>query len=155
MPSPLPSQCSATTTTDTSEYDTAKTSSPTTLSSSDNDELSKTLSPLSTPESPEKHLLSSSTDAANDAEDVFATPVSTLKPGDFEDFRDQVRKDYINGANNMETYDENTLKSMQPIDPRRINDSLKIYNDTVMNKSLTEQECFNVLALPTNCKITG
>jgi Ras association domain-containing protein 2/4 len=147
MPSPLPSQ-STVSNTEVSDY---KTCSVMTGSS-----CSETLSPLTdnTPESPDKQLLSSATDT-NGADDVFATPTNTLKPEDFEDFKKQVREDYINGANNMETYDEGTLKAMQPIDPRRINDSLKIYNDTVMNKSLTEEECFNVLALPKNCKITG
>ena len=60
----------------------------------------------------------------------------TLKPMDFEDFKKSVHLEYVNGANSFPEVNEDTLKLNQPIDPSRINDSLKLYNSQdMMSKS--------------------
>ncbi|XP_055377592.1 uncharacterized protein LOC129609599 [Condylostylus longicornis] len=60
---------------------------------------------------------------------------STLKPLDFEDFKKSMYLEYANGSKEMLNND--SLKANQPIDPSRINDSLKLYNNTtdMMSKS--------------------
>ncbi|EDV95049.1 serine-rich adhesin for platelets [Drosophila grimshawi] len=61
---------------------------------------------------------------------------ATLKPMDFEDFKRSVHQDYVNGANSFQEPNEGTLKRNQPIDPSRINDSLKFYGEnSAMSKS--------------------
>lgn len=60
---------------------------------------------------------------------------ATLKPMDFEEFRRSVHMDYVNGANSFQEPNDDTLKRNQPIDPSRINDSLKFYGENNMSKS--------------------
>lgn len=62
---------------------------------------------------------------------------ATLKAMDFEDFKRSVHQDYVNGANSFQEHNDNSLKRNQPIDPSRIHDSLKLYNngDNPMSKS--------------------
>lgn len=60
--------------------------------------------------------------------DNYETDDATLKPIDFEEFKRSVHQDYVNGANSLPEPDSDTLKRNQPIDPSRINDSLKLYN---------------------------
>lgn len=64
---------------------------------------------------------------------------ATLKPMDFEDFKRSVHQDYVHGANScfMEPNDD-TLKRNQPIDPSRINDSLKFYNSNSKNSAMSK-----------------
>ncbi|XP_052869618.1 uncharacterized protein LOC128275203 [Anopheles cruzii] len=78
----------------------------------------------------------------------FRTPEATLRSHDFEAFKMQISQEFIDGAAEMGNTD-GTLKLNQPIDPTRINDSLKLYNDGVMNRSLSDEQCRNVLSLPT------
>lgn len=61
---------------------------------------------------------------------------ATLKPMDFEDFKKSVHLEYVNGANSFPEINDDTLKRNQPIDPSRINDSLKLYgSQDIMSKS--------------------
>lgn len=59
----------------------------------------------------------------------------TLKPMDFEDFKRSIHQEYVNGSNDFPEINEDTLKKNQPIDPSRINDSLKLYGENAMSKS--------------------
>lgn len=67
----------------------------------------------------------------------------TLKPCDFEDFRRQTSQDFFNGANEMPSIKDGTLKMNQKIDPSRINDSLKLYQDNIMNRSMQSEDGFS------------
>ncbi|XP_065090446.1 uncharacterized protein Rassf [Ochlerotatus camptorhynchus] len=132
MPSPLPSQLE-----DRSE-----------ISESATDTDYKTLTPQTVTNS------SSSTDSnktttatTSNGEEEFRTPEGTLKSHDFEAFKMQMSQEFINGAADMGNTD-GTLKLNQPIDPARINDSLKLYNESVMNRSLSDEQCRNVFSLP-------
>lgn len=87
--------------------------------------------------------------------DDYATPQNTFKPSDFEGFQENAEKEYIHEANLMPNVDDGTLKANQPIDPARINDSLKLYGDSVMTKSMSEAKPIQVLALPKANLITG
>lgn len=79
----------------------------------------------------------------------------TLKPCDFEDFRRQISQDYLNGANEMPNVNEGTLKFNQPIDPSRINDSLKLYQDNIMNKSVQSEDGLSMYSLSNSFCIPG
>ncbi|EDW68254.1 uncharacterized protein Rassf [Drosophila virilis] len=69
-------------------------------------------------------------------EDYKTSDDTTLKPMDFEDFKRSVHQDYVNGANSFQEPNDDTLKRNQPIDPSRINDSLKFYGEnSAMSKS--------------------
>jgi Ras association domain-containing protein 2/4 len=65
---------------------------------------------------------------------------ATLKPCDFEDFKKQISRDFVNGANDMPSIGDGTLKANQRIDPSRINDSLKLYQDNIMNRSVASED---------------
>lgn len=72
----------------------------------------------------------------------YLTPTSTLKNGDYDEFKKQMHEEFINNSNLLKSVNEDTLKSNQPIDPSRINDSLKLYSEhNMMSKSFcgTEQ----------------
>lgn len=86
--------------------------------------------------------------------DDYETPPSTLKPTDYEEFRDNVEKQYIHEANMMQSTHDGTLKSNQPIDPSRINDSLKLYGENVLRNGLSDCS-IQVLALPKANLVTG
>lgn len=51
---------------------------------------------------------------------------ATLKPEDFDDFRRRMQKEFLENANELRTSNDGTLKAGLPIDPSRINDSLKL-----------------------------
>lgn len=85
----------------------------------------------------------------------YATPQNTFKPSDFEGFQENAEKEYIHEANLMPNVNDGTLKANQPIDPARINDSLKLYGDSVMTKSMSEAKPIQVLALPKANLLTG
>ncbi|XP_058444283.1 uncharacterized protein LOC131425965 [Malaya genurostris] len=131
MPSPLPSAG------DSQHTDQSENS----ISVTETDY--KTLTPQTVTDS------SSSTDSSKTAngEDVFRTPQGTIRSHDFEAFKMQMSQEFINGAADLGTTD-GTLKLNQPIDPARINDSLKLYNESVMNRSLSDEQCRNVFSLP-------
>lgn len=85
----------------------------------------------------------------------YITPQNTLRSAGFENFQDDVEKEYIYQANLMSNIQNGTLKANQPIDPNRINDSLKLYGDGAMTKSISEAKPIQVLALPKANLITG
>uniref|UniRef100_A0A1B0GQU4 Uncharacterized protein n=1 Tax=Phlebotomus papatasi TaxID=29031 RepID=A0A1B0GQU4_PHLPP len=115
MPSPLPSQSST-------EMSSAQT-------------LSQDFTPdsLNTQNSSEEQLITAATHFSEDTEE--STDCSTLKPEDFEDFKKRIAEEFINGTNMMGNTNDGTLKSNQPIDPSRINDSLKLYSENIMSQS--------------------
>lgn len=78
----------------------------------------------------------------------------TLKPCDYEEFKKQAKKDYMISANNMKNVTDGTLKFNQPIDPSRINDSLKLYSESIMSKSMNE-ESPGMYSLSNSCFIPG
>lgn len=94
--------------------------------------------------------LESSNGKCHDDED---TP--TLKACDFEDFKRQTSKDYVNGFNDMPNVNEGTLKCNQRIDPSRINDSLKLYQDNIMNKSMQSEDGLSMYSLSNSFCIPG
>lgn len=79
----------------------------------------------------------------------------TLKPCDFEDFKRQASRDYMNGANEMPNVNDGTLKFNQRIDPSRINDSLKLYQDNIMNKSVQSEDGLSMYSLSNSFCIPG
>jgi Ras association domain-containing protein 2/4 len=79
----------------------------------------------------------------------------TLKPCDFEDFKRQASRDYVNGANEMPSVNEGTLKFNQRIDPSRINDSLKLYQDNIMNRSMQSEDGLSMYSLSNSFCIPG
>lgn len=138
MPSPLPSQLE-----DRSE-----------ISESITDTDYKTLTPQMVTNSSSSTDSNKTTTATTlNGEEDFRTPEGTLKSHDFEAFKMQMSQEFINGAADMGNT-EGTLKLNQPIDPARINDSLKLYNESVMNRSLSDEQCRNVFSLPQG-NITG
>uniref|UniRef100_A0A2M3Z2F7 Putative ras gtpase effector rassf2 n=1 Tax=Anopheles braziliensis TaxID=58242 RepID=A0A2M3Z2F7_9DIPT len=82
------------------------------------------------------------TTTSNEGEDNFQTPEATLRSHDFEAFKRQINRDFLDGTADLKTTD-GTLKLNQPIDPARINDSLKLYNDGVMQRSLSDEQTRN------------
>lgn len=106
----------------------------------------KTLTPVTNSSSDDSNKTSATTTTLNGEED-FRTPEGTLKSHDFEQFKMQMSQEFINGAADLGNTD-GTLKLNQPIDPARINDSLKLYNESVMNRSLSDEQCRNVFSLP-------
>lgn len=86
--------------------------------------------------SPTNNSTTTITDTTTTTVDNYETSDDvTLKPMDFEDFKRSVHQDYVNGANSFQEPSDDTLKRNQPIDPSRINDSLKFYGDNPMSKS--------------------
>uniref|UniRef100_A0A182SER3 Ras-associating domain-containing protein n=1 Tax=Anopheles maculatus TaxID=74869 RepID=A0A182SER3_9DIPT len=99
-------------------------------------------------------VTSTATSVTTNGDDDFRTPEATLRSHDFEAFKMQISREFINSTAEMGTTD-GTLKQNQPIDPARINDSLKLYNDGVMNRSLSDEQCRNAMfSLPAG-NITG
>lgn len=78
--------------------------------------------------------------------DEFVTPQNTLGPADFEDFKKQIRNEYIQNSNELRNSRDDTLKARHPIDPSRINDSLKLYSENMMSKSYAGEAALRVLA---------
>uniref|UniRef100_A0A182W535 Ras-associating domain-containing protein n=1 Tax=Anopheles minimus TaxID=112268 RepID=A0A182W535_9DIPT len=99
-------------------------------------------------------VTSTGTSVTTNGDDDFRTPEATLRTHDFEAFKMQISREFINSTAEMGNTD-GTLKQNQPIDPARINDSLKLYNDGVMNRSLSDEQCRNAMfSLPAG-NITG
>lgn len=70
----------------------------------------------------------------NEEEDSSAT----LKPEDFDDFKRRMQREFLENANGLRSSNDGTLKAGLPIDPSRINDSLKLYGDqNMMSKSFS------------------
>ncbi|XP_055548897.1 uncharacterized protein LOC129732243 [Wyeomyia smithii] len=145
MPSPLPSSIAT-----DGEGDNSLRSEP---SDSVTDTDYKTLTPQPNTESGSSSSASAvttdtnTTTTATNGDEEFRTPQGTLRSHDFEAFKMQMSQEFISGAANLGNTD-GTLKLNQPIDPARINDSLKLYNESVMNRSLSDEQCRNVFSLP-------
>lgn len=114
----------------------------------------KTLSPDNETSSQSSSIYYSQLESSNGkCQDDEDTP--TLKPCDYEDFRRQTSQDFVNGANEMPNVNEGTLKCNQPIDPSRINDSLKLYQDNIMNKSMQSEDGLSMYSLSNSFCIPG
>lgn len=90
------------------------------------------------------------TNKTNNDTDEYFTPMNTLKPVDFDDFKRQIREEFIQNSSQLQHLNDNTLKSHQPIDPSRINDSLKLYSENVMSKSMGGVESATLREVPTS-----
>lgn len=118
MPSPLPSQSSIEQETESSKTVTL-----------DFQSFSNSTQPSTTP--------------ANSS-DEFVTPCNSLKNADFDEFKKQIHKEYMANSFELRNVSADTLKHNQPIDPSRINDSLKFYSDNVMSKSYGGEQSLRV-----------
>lgn len=78
------------------------------------------------------------------ADDEYATPCSTLKNVDYDEFKKQMHVEFMQNTSELQTVNENTLKLNQPIDPSRINDSLKLYSENMMSKSFGGEQCLRM-----------
>jgi len=94
---------------------------------------------------------STTTNGMSSSQDDDDSP--TLKPCDFEDFKKQMSEEFVNGANDMPHTSDGTLKANQPIDISRINDSLKLYSDNMMNKSVTSEDGLSMYSLSNSFSI--
>lgn len=90
--------------------------------------------------SQESNSSESDTIQQSKSSEEYVTPCSTLKNLNYDDFKRQMQKEYINNANELQTSNADTLKLNQPIDPSRINDSLKLYSENIMSKSFSVAE---------------
>lgn len=115
--------------------DTTK-SEPNDSSKTETDYKSAELTQSSTTTTDDSTLTNNSTD------DEYLTPMNTLKPVDFEDFKRQMQAEFIHNTNQLQHSNDDTLKSRQPIDPSRINDSLKLYSENIMSKSFSGEAAF-------------
>jgi Ras association domain-containing protein 2/4 len=115
----------------------------------------KTLSPDGETTSQSSSIYYSQMDSKNQDSSVGDEDTPTLKPCDYEDFRKQSCLEFVNGANDMPSYNEGTLKACQPIDPSRINDSLKLYQDNIMNKSIQSEDGLSMYSLSNSFCIPG
>lgn len=114
----------------------------------------KTLSPEGETASQSSSIYYSQLESSNGkCQDDDDSP--TLKPCDFEDFRREASRDYLNGANEMPFVNDSTLKFNQRIDPSRINDSLKLYQDNIMNKSVQSEDGLSMYSLSNSFCIPG
>lgn len=114
----------------------------------------KTLSPDHETTSESSSIYYSQLESSNGkCQDDDDTP--TLKPTDFEDFRRQINQDYVNGTNDMPNVNDGTLKFNQRIDPSRINDSLKLYQDNIMSKSMQSEDGLSMYSLSNSFCIPG
>lgn len=145
MPSPLPSQSS-------SERDLSFESNVACAPSSQQQQLSSTDASDSTNTETEyksAELTLSTTDESTltnkSADEEYFTPMNTLKPVDFDDFKRQMRQEFIQNSNLLQSANDDTLKSRQPIDPSRINDSLKLYSENIMSKSFSGEPALRMV----------
>lgn len=123
MPSPLPSQSSINSLT-----------SSTNNSPDDDEDISTS---LTTTQQETSTLI---TPNPTELEDDSTSDNNTLKACDFDEFKKQVTQQFLDQTNEMQSVNDGTLKSNQPIDPSRINDSLKLYSEGVMSKSFHGME---------------
>lgn len=144
MPSPLPSQSSLS----SSEQDFSESRTPLLSAqpqTSSTDESQRTDSEF---KSAVVSVCDTDTSATDRQSDEYLTPMNTLKPVDFEDFKQQMRDEFIQNTSQLQHLKDDTLKSRQPIDPSRINDSLKLYSENMMSKSFSGEAALRVC--PTN-----
>lgn len=134
------------------------TDSQTSAASLDTDTSFKTLSPDGETTSESSSIYYSQLDSSNgkcqkSSADDEDTP--TLKQCDFEDFKRQTNQDFLNGTNEMPNVNDGTLKFNQRIDPSRINDSLKLYQDNIMSKSMQSEDGLSMYSLNGSFCIPG
>lgn len=140
MPSPLPSRSS--TETDLSDSHLALLSPQNPVASSIDE------SPKSEIEYKSAAISLSTTDnraLTGQSSDEYFTPTNTLRPVDFEDFKKQICNEYIQNTSELKSVTDGTLKYRQPIDPSRINDSLKLYSENIMSKSFSGEPALRVV----------
>lgn len=113
----------------------------------------KTLSPDGESTSQSSSIYYSQMSSNGNCEDEDDSP--TLKPCDFEDFKKLMSEEFVNGANELPHTSDGTLKANQRIDPSRINDSLKLYSDNIMNKSATSEDGLSMYSLSNSFCIPG
>lgn len=114
---------------------------PDDITKSETDDLSKTETDYKSAETTLPTTDDSTlTNKSND--DEFVTPMNTLKPVDFDDFKRQIREEFIQNSSQLQHSNDDTLKCRQPIDPSRINDSLKLYSENIMSKSFSGEAAF-------------
>lgn len=117
---------------------------PDEITKSDLDDLSKTETDYKSAETTLQTTDDSTlTNKPND--DEFVTPMNTLRPVDFDDFKRQIREEFIQNTSELQHSNDDTLKCRQPIDPSRINDSLKLYSENMMSKSFSGEAAFRDL----------
>lgn len=121
--------------------------------STDDSSSFQTLSPEAETTSESSSIYYSQMDSSSKTQTDDDSP--TLKPCDFEDFKRQISQDFVNGANEMPSIQDGTLKRNQPIDPSRINDSLKLYQDNIMNKSMQSEDGLSMYSLSNSFCIPG
>lgn len=80
-------------------------------------------------------LSSNSTDNSTLTNKLSDDAYQTLKSVDFDDFKVQIQKEFVQNTSLLQSISDDTLKSRQPIDPSRINDSLKLYSENIMSNS--------------------
>lgn len=115
---------------------------PDDLSKSESNDLSKTETDYKSAETTRSTTTDDSTLTNKSNDDEFYTPMNTLKPVDFDDFKRQIREEFIQNSSQLQHSNDDTLKSRQPIDPSRINDSLKLYSENIMSKSFSGEAAF-------------
>lgn len=146
MPSPLPSQSSSDP--DSSDSRTpllsAQPQSPSTEESekTDTDFKSAVVSISAGTEA------TNATTASDKQSDEYLTPMNTLKAVDYDEFKKQMCDEFIQNTSQLQHLKDDTLKSRQPIDPSRINDSLKLYSEQIMSKSFSGEAALRIC--PTN-----
>lgn len=120
----------------------------------------KTLSPDGETTSQSSSIYYSQMESSNDNNHKVTSSIEdedspTLKPCDFEDFKRQISQEFVNGANELPSIKDGTLKINQPIDPSRINDSLKLYQDNIMSRSVQSEDGMSVYSLSNSFCIPG
>ncbi|XP_055323300.1 uncharacterized protein LOC129578562 [Sitodiplosis mosellana] len=115
---------------------------PDDLSKSESNDISKTETDYKSAETTRSITTDNSTLTNKSNDDEFYTPMNTLKPVDFDDFKRQIREEFIQNSSELQHSNDDTLKSRQPIDPSRINDSLKLYSENIMSKSFSGEAAF-------------
>jgi Ras association domain-containing protein 2/4 len=115
----------------------------------------KTLSPDGEETSQSSSIYFSQLESSDNKTLTEDTDSPTLKPCDYEDFKRQMSQEFVNGANEMPSIKDGTLKLNQPIDPSRINDSLKLYQDNIMSKSIQSDDGLSVYSLSNSFCIPG
>lgn len=121
--------------------------------STDDSSSYQTISPDAETTSQSSSIYYSQMESSSKVTDDEDTP--TLKPCDFEDFKRQISQEFINGANDLPSTQDGTLKANQPIDPSRINDSLKLYQDNIMSKSMQSEDGLSMYSLSNSFCIPG
>lgn len=128
MPSPLPSQSS-------SEHESSESRTP--IQSKQHTNSSEESQKTDTEFKSALEGVSLQANVSERPSEEYLTPMNTIKSVDFEDFKQQMHDEFIQNSGELQSVSDNTLKVRQPIDPSRINDSLKLYSEQIMSKSFS------------------